>query len=142
VLFLLDNDGELNDRYRAGRPNLEGRVLFTNGTPGQQDAAFVKRNDPVAQGAEIRDLVAAGYLVRTRADVPLEQARSGDVTMLEAALRSGAQLISTDFPSVGMAARHGTDYAARTSDGRLLRCNPVNAPTSCDDRKLEGVARQ
>jgi hypothetical protein len=141
VVFLLDNEGELNDRYRAGRPSLEGRVLFTNGTPGQPDAAFVKRNDPLADAQEIRTLVAEGYLVRTRSDIPFEQATSGDTTMLRAAMASGAQLISTDFPSVGMAARHGSDYVARFGDGSHLRCNPVNAPAGCHDRKLEPASR-
>ena len=34
VMFLLDNDpGAIRDAYTAGRPNLEGRVLFTNSRP-------------------------------------------------------------------------------------------------------------
>jgi hypothetical protein len=140
VVFLLDNEGELNDRYRAGRPSLEGRVLFTNGNPGQPDAAFVKRNDPLTEGQEIRELVEAGYLVRTRSDIPLEQVTSGDTTMLDAAINSGAQLVSTDFPSVGMAARYDSDYVARFGDGSLLRCNPINAPSACQDRKLEAAS--
>ena len=137
VMFLLDNEGPLNDLYAWGRPSLEGRVLFTNGTPGEADAAFVKRNDPVADGAAISALVEAGYLVRTRSDVPLEQARTGDTTMLEAALRSGAQLISTDFPVVGMTARYGSDYVARLPGGGVARCNPVNSPVDCADEQLE-----
>lgn len=49
VMFLLDNDpGAIRDAYIAGRPNLEGRVLFTNSRPGFDDAAFIKRNEPRA----------------------------------------------------------------------------------------------
>ena len=33
VMFLMDNASK-RDLYRAGRPSLEGRVLFTNATPG------------------------------------------------------------------------------------------------------------
>lgn len=44
VLFLMDN-GPVNpvrDAYIAERPNLEGRVLFTNSAPGNSDCAFQK----------------------------------------------------------------------------------------------------
>lgn len=115
VMFLIDNDaGAISAAYAAGRPSLEGRVLFTNARPGNPDAAFVKRNEPRgANTAQIQALVRAGYLVRTRSDVPLETVTSGDEAMLDAGLASGAQLISTDFPQVGMSARYGTDYVAR-----------------------------
>jgi len=69
VMFLMDNNpGPISAAYTAGRPSLQGRVLFTNARPGSPDAAFVKRNDPTGAGlAEIRRLSRAGYLVRTRA---------------------------------------------------------------------------
>ncbi|MGH3146122.1 MAG: phosphatidylinositol-specific phospholipase C1-like protein [Rubrobacter sp.] len=138
VAFLLDNEGPLNDLYAAGRPNLEGRVIFTNSTPGKPDAAFLKRNEPRdANTATIQDLVRKGYLVRTRSDLPLSTVRSGDTEMLEAALASGAHLISTDFPEVGMSARYGSDYVARLPQGGTARCNPVNAPKSCRSDRLE-----
>ncbi|KAL7935098.1 hypothetical protein V8C35DRAFT_300701 [Trichoderma chlorosporum] len=44
ILFLMDN-GPVDDvryGYIEGRPNLEGRVLFTNSAPGQADCAFQK----------------------------------------------------------------------------------------------------
>ena len=46
-----------------------------------------------------------GYYVRTRSDVPLQTVIANDTSMLDAALASGAQLISTDFPQIGMSAR-------------------------------------
>jgi Phosphoinositide phospholipase C, Ca2+-dependent len=139
VAFLLDNDpGPIRDAYRAGRPNLEGRVLFTNARPGFPDAAFIKRNEPRgANTAEIQELVRAGYLVRTRSDVPLTTFLSGDVGQLEAALASGAQVVSTDFPVPGMAARYGSDFVAQLPTGGVARCNPVNARPGCRDRRLE-----
>jgi hypothetical protein len=107
-------------------------VIFTNSTPGQPDAAFIKRNDPVgANTAQIQDLVRAGYLVRTRSDLPLSTVTSGDTTMLDAALRSGAHVVSTDFPEVGMSARYDSDFVARLPVGGPARCNPVNARSSC-----------
>jgi hypothetical protein len=139
VLFLLDNDpGPIRTAYTAGRPNLEGRVIFTNSRAGQPDAAFIKRNEPRdANTAQIQELVRAGYLVRTRSDIPLATVTSGDTAMLEAALASGAHVISTDFPEVGMSARYNSDFVARMPDGGTVRCNPVSARRSCDDDRLE-----
>lgn len=134
VMFFMDNQGaELQTPYLAGRPNLEGRVLFTNSRPGRADAAFVGWNDPTA---EIQDMVRKGYYVRTRSDVPFVEARSGDTTRLQAALASGAQMVSTDFPVVGLSARHGSEYVAELPGGAIGRCNPVNAPHHCRNPKI------
>jgi hypothetical protein len=139
VLFLLDNDpGVIRNAYIAGRPNLEGRVIFTNSRVGLTDAAFIKRNDPLgANTAQIQELVRQGYLVRTRSDIPLATVKSGDTAMLDAALGSGAHVISTDFPEVGMSARYGSDYVARLPSGGPARCNPVSARANCASDKLE-----
>jgi Phosphoinositide phospholipase C, Ca2+-dependent len=143
VAFLLDNDpGPIRDAYIAGRPNLEGRVLFTNSRPGFPDAAFIKRNEPRnANTAQIQELVRAGYLIRTRSDLPLTTILQNDLVQLEKALESGAQLVSTDFPVPGMAARYNSDFVARLLDGGAVRCNPVNARRGCRDRKLERLSR-
>jgi Phosphoinositide phospholipase C, Ca2+-dependent len=139
VIFLMDNDpGAISTAYRRGRPNLEGRVLFTNARPSARDAAFVKANEPRRRGlARIRRLVRAGFLVRTRSDVPLETVLSGDRTQLRAALGSGAQLVSTDFPEVGMSARYDSNYVATLPSGGPARCNPVIRPPGCRSRRLE-----
>ena len=51
VVFLMANDpGAISAAYLRRRPNLEGRVLFTNARPGAPDAAFVKRNEPTGAG--------------------------------------------------------------------------------------------
>lgn len=52
----------------------------------------------------------------------------------EAAFRSGAHIVSTDFQAYGMSSRWGCDYAAKLDGGRAARCNPVNGPERCDDR--------
>jgi Phosphoinositide phospholipase C, Ca2+-dependent len=140
VVFLLDNEpGPIRQAYTAGRPNLEGRVLFTNSRPGFADAAFVKRNEPRGTNtAEIQALVRDGYLVRTRSDVPLATVTANGAAMLQAALASGAQLISTDFPEIGMTGRYDSDYVARLPEELPARCNPVNASRRCESDRLEG----
>jgi len=140
VMFLLDNDpGPIRTAYVAGRPSLEGRVIFTNARPGFADAAFIKRNEPrTANTAQIADLVRRGYYVRTRSDVPLGTVLANDTSMLDAALVSGAQLISSDFPEIGMSARYDRDFVAELPGSGPARCNPVNAPAGCRDDRLEG----
>jgi hypothetical protein len=139
VMFLMDNDpGAISAAYTAGRPSLQGRVLFTNSRPGRPDAAFVKRNDPAgANLAQIEGLVRRGYVVRTRSDEPLGTVTSGDQSRLLAALASGAQLVSTDFPEVGMSARYDSDFVVALPEGGPARCNPVIRPPGCRSRKLE-----
>lgn len=135
ILFTLDNEGAKRDAYRAGRPNLEGRILFTPSSPGSPDAAFIKANDPEADPARIPALVTAGYVVRTRADGDTEEARSGDTAQRDAALASGAQWVSTDYPVPDP--RFGTNYFVTIPDGAPARCNPVNAPSGCRTDALE-----
>jgi len=135
VLFALDSAGPARDAYVAGHPSLEGRVMFTNSPPGTPEAAYVVRNDPIADGGEISDLVARGYLVRTRADADTVQARTGDTTMREAALASGAQFVTTDYPVPDP--DFGTGYSVSIPGGSPARCNPVNAPERCRSDRLE-----
>jgi hypothetical protein len=44
VMFLMDNgpSDPVNKMYLDGKPNLEGRVIFTNSAPGKADCAFQK----------------------------------------------------------------------------------------------------
>ena len=137
VMFLMDNGGGMRTSYLAGHPSLAGRVLFTNAPPAADDAAFVKRNDPF--DPSIPGLVADGFVVRTRADSDTEQARSNDTTMRDAALASGAQWVSTDYPVPGLAVGFTTEYWVGIPGGTVARCNPVNAPASCVDAELDQV---
>jgi hypothetical protein len=84
---------------------------------------------------EISSLVRKGYLVRTRTDSDTKQARTNDTTRREAALASGAQLLSTDYPASEPAS--WTGYSVSLPDNLVARCNPVNKPTPCVDADLE-----
>ncbi|MFS8204184.1 phosphatidylinositol-specific phospholipase C1-like protein [Streptomyces sp. CWNU-52B] len=130
VMFLMENDDRrIQDAYRAGgRESLQGRVLFTSSEAGRPDAAFMNVDDPTgAERAVVQDLVRRGYFVRTNADGALKEAATGDTRMLTDALASGAQMVSTDFPAPGLAARYGSDYVAELPGTTgPVRCNPVN----------------
>ena len=140
VMFLMDNGEPYRSRYLAGHPSLRGRLLFTNSTPGQPDAAFIKENEPAgANLRRIRDEVRRGYVVRTRADADTREARTDVTRRRRRALASGAQWVSTDYPAPGIAARFGSDYRVRLPNRRPARCNPVAAPRSCRSARLDRV---
>jgi hypothetical protein len=135
VMFGLDNGGDLLDLYVEGHPSLEGRMMFTSSERGTPEAAFLKLNDPVADAEAIRSAVEAGYVVRTRADADTAQARDGDDSMLDAALVSGAQWLSTDYPVDDP--RFPAEYVAEMPGGGTMRCNPVRRAAGCTDEVLE-----
>ncbi|HEX7131862.1 MAG TPA: Ca2+-dependent phosphoinositide-specific phospholipase C [Iamia sp.] len=137
VMFLMDNSGGYRTDYLVDHASLAGRVMFTNSEPGQDDAAFVKVNDSRADEDRIQDLVADGYMVRTRSDAETVEAREGDVTGREAAFRSGAQWVSTDYPVGEYARPFGTGYVVEIPGGTIARCNPVNGPDGCVSAEIE-----
>jgi Phosphoinositide phospholipase C, Ca2+-dependent len=132
VVFLMDQrpDGPL---YLKGHPSLRGRAIFTNAEPGQPDSAFVEENDGPPE--TIAALVRKGYLVRTRTDADTREARTNDITRRDAALDSGAQLLSTDYPSSEPSS--WTGYFVSLPGGEVARCNPVNKLAGCIDEGLE-----
>jgi len=103
----------------------------------------VKLNDPLADPTLIPTLVAEGYIVRTRADAGLGAGRTGDTTMREAALSSGAQYVSTDFSdpttvvSIDPTRPFDPSYEVDLPEGGAARCNPVSGPHFCRTAPLE-----
>lgn len=139
VMFAMDNEDAVRDLYTDGHESLEGRVLFTSSAEGRPDAAFIKRNDPTGSLADIQRLVAAGYIIRTRADADLLLAQNGETEDRENAFASGAQWVSTDYPATEDPAPH-SGYTVAFPDGTFARCNPVNAPDGCDDAAVDPTA--
>jgi Phosphoinositide phospholipase C, Ca2+-dependent len=131
VVFLLDQSN-ITPIYTIGHPALQGRVLFTNAKAGTPDAGFVEQNDGTPEA--IAALVKQGYIVRTRSDADTKEARSGDTTQRDKALRSGAQMVSTDYP--WFEPSRWTGFTVSLPGNASVRCNPVNAPKSCSDAML------
>lgn len=96
-MFVLDEGDEKTDAYLSGFPNSKGAILFVNKEEGNPNAAFRIINDPVGNFKKIKNLVALGYMVRTRADADTQEARENDYTRFEKAKASGAQVITTDY---------------------------------------------
>ncbi|WP_029252240.1 Ca2+-dependent phosphoinositide-specific phospholipase C [Paraoerskovia marina] len=93
ILVFAWDDEEVREQYLAGHENLRGRAMFTSSRTGGSDAVFAVHDDP--HDAAIADAAAAGIVVRTRTDADLDV--GGDD--LAAALASGANILSTDFPA-------------------------------------------
>jgi hypothetical protein len=132
VVFLMDQRS-MSPIYLDGHPGLRGRILFTNAEPGDPDAAFIERNDGPAD--EIAALVRKGYLVRARTDADTKEARANDVGRRDAMLASGAQLLSTDYPS-SEPAKWAGGYSVGFGGKIVSRRDPVNT-TPGSDKKLE-----
>jgi hypothetical protein len=118
VLFVLHENEELRRLFIEGNATLSGRAMFTCAPPGSPDAAVAILNDPVTEGRRIKDLVSRGYLVRTRADSDL----AVDRARLQAALDSGAQVVSTDYPPSEPDA--ATGYTCSFPGGATARVRP------------------
>ena len=138
VLFALDEDPAKVAVYRGKRRSLEGRVFFVNTDERSPAAAYLTLNDPVEEGERIRKAVAAGFIVRTRADSGTLEARANDPARRDAALASGAQFVSTDY--LWPEPRLHNDYQVRLAGGAAVACNPVRTAGRCAGLAVETAA--
>lgn len=129
VLFALDEDPAKVALYRGARRSLEGRVFFVNTDEASPAAAYITLNDPLADAARIRRAVAAGLIVRTRADAGTLEARRNDGTRRAAALASGAQYVSTDY--LWPEPRLGNGYRVGLPGGVAAACDPARMGARC-----------
>jgi len=90
IVFILDGNGT---EYKMASAE---QLAFSYSDPADPSTAFVIRNNPVGNEKEIKDLSKL-YIVRTRTDVETMEARNNDHTMLDAAIESQAQILSTDY---------------------------------------------
>jgi len=74
----------------------QDRPMFVYGVPGEMSTAFVIRNQPKGNVEEI-DSLSEQYIVRTRSDAGTLDARANDYSRWNEAMRSNAQIISTDY---------------------------------------------
>jgi hypothetical protein len=114
-VFVLDEKAEKTAVYLSAKKH----VMFVNVPAGNPNAAFMIINDAVKEEAKIHDLVQKGYMVRTRADSDTREARANDKRSFEAACRSGAQVITTDYYQ--KSAFFKSDYVISFPDGTYVK---------------------
>ncbi|WAC48468.1 phosphatidylinositol-specific phospholipase C1-like protein [Asticcacaulis sp. SL142] len=123
VFFALDEGPAKVAVYMRDHTSLEGLPVFVNSLSETADhAAYFTMNDPAKQFARIQAAVKAGFIVRTRADDSTTEARTNDLSRFEAALKSGAHYISTDYPTPRP---EFGPYKVVLPDGAAARANPV-----------------
>lgn len=116
VLLFFGENEDVRELYLSGHPNLGGRSLFTSSKTGAPDARFVVMDD--ARDPAMDAALAAGVIVRTRADADLKISENDRA----AALDSGAQVIATDYPP--SEPQDGSGYTVSFEGGVLARPVP------------------
>ena len=96
--------------------------MFASSPPGRPESAFLKINDPIKNHSMIKEKISQGYLIRTRADSDLVQAKNMDYKQMKKAFSSGAQYISTDFPAD---VTNKETYNVSWPEGKIGRLNPI-----------------
>ena len=126
VMFALDNEGAIRDRYLQDHAALKGRVMFaTAPSLDHPAAAWFKINDPIRDFDKIREAVRGGFLVRTRADADTVESRKNNPGRRDKALSSGAHFVSTDFAE---ARKAWSPYRVSFANNAVARSNPVSLP--------------
>lgn len=123
IMIILDSNPRIADIYRSAHPALAGRAMFGVYLEDQPEASVFNIQDPVAEEARIMKLVGQGYIVRSRADANTIEARTHDLLRFQAAVRSGAQIISSDYYP-GAPDPLGLKFEVRMDAGYSQR-NPV-----------------
>lgn len=120
-IFILNSSRNIPS-YLGALKSGQARLMFPAFTDASQlEAAFVSRVKPDAEDTPA--LVRAGQIVITYADWRTIAARQNDTKGRDAAFRSGAQLIATDF---AVADRRFSPYNVRFPEG-YVRKRPESA---------------
>lgn len=136
LVVQLHDGGDLASFYASGGTDLRDRPMFTNVGPESDLAAFVAINDPIADFDRIQAAVQAGIVVRTRADETRADFEDGPTPRRDAALDSGAHLVSTDHPTPDAE----TGYVVHIPGGTPSGCNPLVAASDCAPEDIEDPA--
>jgi hypothetical protein len=131
ILFVLDAGKELTELYIKGDDGYT-RPMFANTDGDNPHAAFFIMNDPIGQEKEIAERVKQGFMIRTRSDADTREARTGDKRRFEASIRSGAQMITTDYYLKSLSPNQDFEI---DFNGKYSQCNPVLLKSTVCDLK-------
>ena len=131
ILFILIDSEEPTARYAGEGRTLENKLMFANLGMRAPGSSLVIYTRPTNENHRFRigGALAEGLLTYTRADANTEEARLNDLARQRFAFRSGAQIISTDYPFPDYRL---SGYKVQFEGGRFVRCNPVTARGKCD----------
>ena len=90
VFFILEGNNQ--HIYRK----FENPLMFYYGEPNDENTAFLLRNNSEGIEDELYKL-SNSFMIRTRSDAGTVQSRNNDYSKWESALKSNAQIISTDY---------------------------------------------
>lgn len=127
ILFVLDAGEKVTEDYLLG--NDFTKPMFVNVEEDHPHAGFFIMNDPISMEEEIKERVNKGFMVRTRSDANTKEARSGDYTRYEAAKRSGAHLISTDYYLKELSP--SSEFQIKFENDSYIQCNSVLTDKTC-----------
>lgn len=130
ICILFDVRKAVSDTYRAGHRSLRGRAMFGWYPDGEPESAIQIVQDPLVDGAEIREWIKAGVIVRTRTDANTVEARAHDFAKMRAAIDSGAQAVSTDYYP-GAPDPLGLHFTVTLPNGAMAGCSPVRVAAGC-----------
>ena len=99
--------------------------MFVNIEEDEPAAGYITLNDPEGEAERIAAAVAAGLIVRTRANADTTEARTGETARREAAFASGAHYVSTDYM---VPDRRLGDYQVVLPGEGAARLNPKASP--------------
>jgi len=135
LIFVLMGTEDINNNYVNGHSSLRNRNMFIFAEPEQEEAAFLKIDNPVDNFNDIQDYVNQGFIVRTQADSDTYEARSGDTYRREQAFASGAQIICTDYYQSDVRAGSSAEWSNYSVDfpnNQMALINGLVAPTIDD----------
>lgn len=130
--FIFVMEGGAKEEYLQNHPSLNGRAMFLyTENDMHPESAFIIYNDADKKEDSIQMVVQQNYMVRTRADGINKQNKTGDYTQQQAAFRSGAQIVSTDYyrpdPRSKTRATEFSNYSCQFPNAALARINPISA---------------
>ncbi|MET0287352.1 MAG: Ca2+-dependent phosphoinositide-specific phospholipase C [Polyangiales bacterium] len=126
IAFVMFGPPRHKAAYAAGRPRLDGRVMFVaEREPSQAHTSIIFYDDPIADRPQIDAALKQHFLVRTRADAELHR----DPARRDAALASGANFISSDFVDP----RYNW---LQLAPGAAGRCTPSSVKLGCTQTAL------
>ena len=128
VIVVLDDSTAKVNAYRGMRANLEGRAMFVATDAASPVAAFLSLPDPVKDESDIAAAVHDGFMVITRADADTREARTGSTARRDAAFRSGAQVVQSNFV---VADPKIEPYRVSLADNASAMCGKDLAPEGC-----------